>query len=272
MKVSQNFQPFLSLVGSFRSETQQSRRRSNSLALRCQGERAVFVFCDSAGFQSKERTRFLPNPSRISVKYDEWVGHSRVRHSHKPDMTISLRIWSQQQVTTLGRGHVFVHISSSCTSEVTGSSRTIYKLHLNQISERNEANTRTEHSMTRGFLFIARDRKWRKGFENKAHKPKKFDVIFHFRFMTSRVAMTKTKWSILYVLRYSDTYFALFPEISESMGKLSGLQGVLRLVSRSYRIPRRFSTKFAHLCTCVGKNHANKTRKINRAFDRKWDK
>lgn len=107
---------------------------------------------------------------------------------------------------------------------------------------------------------------------NKAHKPKKFDVIFHFRFMTSRVAMTKTKWSILYVLRYSDTYFALFPEISESMGKLSGLQGVLRLVSRSYRIPRRFSTKFAHLCTCVGKNDANKTRKINRAFDRTWDK
>lgn len=182
MKVSQNFQPFLSLVGSFRSKTQQSRRRSNSLALRCQGERAVFVFCDSAGFQSKERTRFLPNPSRISVKYDEWVGHTRVRHSHKPDVTISLRIWSQQQVTTLGRGHVFVHISSSCTSEVTGSSRTIYKLHLNQISERNEANTRTEHSMTRGFLFIARDRKWRKGFDKQSTQAEEIWSYFPFPF------------------------------------------------------------------------------------------
>lgn len=117
---------------------------------------------------------------------------------------------------------------------------------------------KTERSANLTFLLLLKIGSDVKTFDKQATKRNKFDVIFHFLYMTSRRCHDESTMMRVVRVALLRIYFELFPEISLSVENLSGFQGVLRLVSNFFQIPTRFSSNFVHLCAWVGNSHAIK--------------
>lgn len=107
---------------------------------------------------------------------------------------------------------------------------------------------KTERSANLTFLLLLKIGSDVKTFDKQATKRNKFDVIFHFLYMTSRRCHDESTMMRVVRVALLRIYFELFPEISLSVENLSGFQGVLRLVSNFFQIPTRFSSNFVHLC------------------------